>query len=86
MAKTWHRFDITANQGTVFLCSESYKFCKKLVNTYALGSRHLLLLIASTHLRFYQFKFEFKLWHVEKTKINRKRRRDWLITHFRCHL
>ena len=24
------------------------------------------------HLRFYQFKFEFKLWHVEKTKINRK--------------
>ena len=29
------------------------------------------------HLRFYQF--EFKLWHVEKTKISRKRGRDWSI-------
>ena len=29
------------------------------------------------HLHFYQFKF--KLWHVEKTKINRKRGRDWPI-------
>ena len=28
------------------------------------------------HLCFYQFKFEFKLWHVEKTKINRKRGLD----------
>ena len=31
------------------------------------------------HLRFYQFKFQFKLWHVEKTKISRKRGRDWPI-------
>ena len=34
--------------------------------------------IPSTHqLCFYQFKF--KLWHVEKTKINRKRGPDWPI-------
>ena len=31
------------------------------------------------HLCFYPFKFEFKLWHVEKTKINSKRGRDWPI-------
>ena len=29
------------------------------------------------HLRFYQFKF--KLYHVEKTKINAKRGRDWPV-------
>ena len=40
------------------------------------------------HLRFYQFKFEFKLWHVEKTKINRKEAgigpflKYWLSQHF----
>ena len=31
------------------------------------------------HLRFFQFKFEFKLEHIEKTKINTKRGRDWPI-------
>ena len=31
------------------------------------------------HLHFYQFKFEFKMWLVEKTKINRKRGRDCSI-------
>ena len=33
--------------------------------------------IPSHHLCYFQF--EFKLWHVEKTKINRKRGRDWPI-------
>ena len=36
------------------------------------------------HLRFYQFKFQFKLWHVEKTKISRKRGRDWPIFKKKC--
>ena len=31
------------------------------------------------HLCFYELKFEFKLWRVEKTKINRKRGMDWPI-------
>ena len=29
----------------------------------------------ANHLHFFQFKFE--LWHVEKTKLNKKRRLDW---------
>ena len=31
------------------------------------------------HLRFFHFKFEFKLWRIGKTKIKGKRGRDWTI-------